>query len=386
MKRAAVVGSFASFLMFGLLQSLYGPVLGWVGETYRVLLETAEMSASLNFLGALVGIIFFVCTRSWVGDRLRIALSLSLLGGGALLMSATTSWGVFLLANLLAGCGAGGIDYGLSIIFASSFGRRNVFMLNALHGMFGFGSVLGPILLGLFSPALYQVILLFVAVVVFLSLTGMRSLPRRRVVPIEPLHGAAVHARRGREVAVAAGFIMFFVLQVGVEFGIGIWEPQYLQSLAYTSSKASLMTSAFWLSLAVGRIVLGALGTRVGAGHLTVTCSIGATLSLCTVAVPSLAVIGYCLTGMFLGPLFPTGLGWISRTASADKLSGWCIGMSWLGGIIFPFMIGLGIAELGLPALPLGLIFLMAICTLTAVWLSLSGLRKERLPAELEWS
>ena len=381
MKPAAIIGSFASFLMFGLLQSLFGPALGWLARKYHVPLDAADTGASLNYLGALAGIAAFASARSRLGDRMGIGISLSLLGGGALIMSVATSWAVFLLASLLAGCGAGGIDYGLSIVFVSSFGRRRVVMLNALHGMFGFGSVLGPALMGLFSPTAYRLVLLGVSATVCIAMMGMYSLPQRPPPTAKPQRVRHVQARQGHERARSVGFILFFVLQVGVEFGIGIWEPQHLRSIGENPSAASFMTAAFWLALAVGRIAVGAAGSRARSSHLAVACSVGATLGLCATWVPTLAVLGYCIAGLFLGPLFPTGLGWIAETAPAgDALSAWCIGLSWMGGIVFPVMIGVAVADWGPEFLPLALVCLMAACAGTSVGLGVLEHRKRLVP------
>lgn len=150
---------------------------------------------------------------------------------------------VFLAANLIAGFGCGGIDYELSVIFALGFGRRSVVMLNALHGVFGLGCVVGTGLLGWFSPSVYPAVLTVIAVVALASLPCMWSLPgpRGKVGPQRrhPVRGAG---------AIAWGFVLFYVLQIGVEFGIAAWEPQHLQSLSETPNQALFMTSLYWLN------------------------------------------------------------------------------------------------------------------------------------------
>ena len=362
-----VVASFAAFLVFGILQALYGPILPLLAHRFHIGISAAEVSLSVNCIGALSGIGAFACGRSRIGDRASVAVSLVCLATGTALMAVVGSWSLFLAASLIAGFGCGGIDYELSVIFASSFGRRSVVMLNALHGMFGLGCVVGTGLLGWFSPSVYPAVLSVIAVVALASLSCMRSLPGP--------HGKVGPQRRQAPVrgvgAIASGFVLFYVLQIGVEFGIGAWEPQHLQSLSETPNQALFMTSLYWLSLALGRLLVVACGGRLSARPLAVVCTAGTTVCLIGTMVPALAAPAYALAGFCLGPLFPTGLAWIAEVVpDAGALSAWVIGLSWVGGIVFPFALGIVIGQFGFGVLPVGLAVLALSCAATTIWVS----------------
>jgi fucose permease len=381
MTQAAIAASFASFLAFGVLQSLFGPILGLLARRYHVGIASAEFSVSMNFIGALAGIAALAYGRTRLGDRAAVLVSLATLSLGAALMASAWSWSIFLVASLCAGLGCGGIDYGLSMVFVSNFGQSNARMLNALHGMFGLGCVAGAALIGALSPKRYPVALVLVALVTFACLLCFRSLRGERRGSSATRSGLASSTVDMIGMPIKIGFLVFFILQVGVEFGIGVWEPQHLRSLGESSSQASLMAAVYWLAFASGRILVVAFGRRIAARRLAMICTLGTSASLCATAVPVVAIPAYAAAGLFLGPLFPTGLAWIADTIpNARTLSAWCIGSSWLGGIVFPFVLGVCIERFGLTILPAGLAALAFGCALVTIWLPCP--RHQRLPAE----
>lgn len=90
-----VVASFAVFLVFGILQALYGPILSLLAHRFHIGISAAEISLFVNCVGALSGIGAFACGRLRVGDRASVAVSLVCLATGTALMAVVGSWPCF---------------------------------------------------------------------------------------------------------------------------------------------------------------------------------------------------------------------------------------------------------------------------------------------------
>jgi FHS family glucose/mannose:H+ symporter-like MFS transporter len=74
--------------------------------------------------------------------------------------------------------------------------------------------------------------------------------------------------------------------------------------------------------------------------------------------------------GLFIAPVFPTGLPWLHRTVpGAQRAGAYVIAASMIGGVAFPPVLGVGIAQTGTRSVPVLLFALNALCLATIWWI-----------------
>ncbi len=367
---AAVVASCVGFVLIGALQALYGPAIPALREEFGLSPSAAGLGLSAHFVGGVAGVLLFDRLHGRLGNRQILGASYLLMAVGAAGFALAPNWPAALAAALLAGLGFGGIDYGLNQLFAVGFGHRSTAMLNILNAHFGIGAILGPALVGMIGSAHYPAIFLGFALAnlpLLLCLKGVRD-----QAP-EPADSAGADDGRalGRSLgSVLAVFVALYVLHVGVEAGVGGWEPTHLETVGYSAGIAATATSVYWLMMTVGRFLVAPLALRFSAQTIiTVSCA-GMTACLLLASVPALAPYAYAGVGLFIAPIFPTGLPWLHRSAPRARRAGaLVIAASMAGGVAAGPALGRAIEASDVRAVPLLLGGVSALCLAATLWL-----------------
>ncbi|MFH9887499.1 MFS transporter [Streptomyces luteogriseus] len=368
---AAVVASCVGFVLIGVLQSLYGPAIPALREEFGLSPSAAGLGLSAHFVGGVGGVLLFDRLYGRVGNRRILGSSYLLMAVGAAGFALAPDWPTALAAALLAGFGFGGIDYGLNQLFSVGFGHRSTAMLNILHAHFGIGAVLGPAVIGVVGSEHYPAVFLAFALAglpLLLCLRGVRS-----QVPASAADGSGAGggAVLGRSLgSVLAVFVVLYVLHVGIEAGVGGWEPTHLETVGYGAGAAATATSVYWLMMTVGRFLVAPLALRFsGQAIITVSCA-GMTVCLLAATVPALAPYAYAGVGLFIAPIFPTGLPWLNRAAPQARRAGaLVIAASMIGGVAAGPALGKAIEWSGIRAVPLLLCGVSALCLAATLWL-----------------
>ncbi|MFE5158653.1 MFS transporter [Streptomyces sp. NPDC056697] len=383
--RAAVAASCVGFVLIGALQALYGPSIPALRDTYGLSPSAAGLGLSAHFIGGVAGVLVFDRLFGRIGNRRLLGWSYLLMAGGAAGFALAPAWPLALAMALLAGLGFGGIDYGLNQLFAVGFGRRGAAMLNILNAHFGIGAVLGPALIGLVGAAHYPAVFLGFAALTLplvLCLAGVRDEAPARGgdAGAGGSAGAGEDAgddtgARGRVRArglatVLGAFVVLYVLHVAIESGVGGWEPTHLETIGYGATAAASATSAFWLMMTVGRFLVAPLALRWSAPAIIVVSCAGMTGCLLLAGTPAAAPYAYAGAGLFIAPIFPTGLPWLLRTAPrAHRAGALVMAASMVGGVAAPPALGMAIELAGIRAVPLILCAISTVCLLTTGWL-----------------
>jgi fucose permease len=334
----------------------------------------------------MVNTIGSVAVSAFVGrliHRLGVVPLLAVAGscaavGGIGFAAAPGLW-LVLCVGPLTGAAAGMMDGGLNTAVALT-GRPR--LLNLLHGFYGIGTTLGPlvataaILAGSWRPA-YVVL-----VAVDLAAAGSWMVYRRKLgLPLPPPHDAAVAATtvsaeaatsaeppatteptagwsRRRVVSVlTAGLVVFFVY-TGLEVSAGQWETSYLRGhLGLSASAAGLATFGYWGALTMVRIGL-ALPTNsvplkrlISGGMLT---SVAAAALIWWQPDTVASVAGFMLLGAALAGMFPALIAVTPQRIGerrAEHAIAWQVGAAAGGGSAISALIGLVIDRSGLDVL-----------------------------------
>ena len=92
--------------------------------------------------------------------------------------------------------------------------------------------------------------------------------------------------------------------------------------------------------------------------------------SLALATIPALAPFAYAGVGLFIAPIFPTGLPWLNRSVPAARRAGaLVIAASMVGGVVAGPALGKSIEWSGVTTVPISLLVLTVICLLTTIWL-----------------
>ncbi|MFE9449032.1 MFS transporter [Streptomyces sp. NPDC006739] len=358
----------------GALQAFYGPSIPALRQEFGLSPSAAGLGLSAHFVGGVAGVLLFDRLYGRLGNRQILATSYLLMALGAAGFALAPNWPLALTAALLAGLGFGGIDYGLNQLFAVGFGRRSTAMLNVLNAHFGIGAILGPALIGAVGAAHYPAVFLAFAVADLPLLLCLRGVRDR--APGRPAAGAEEEAATGPVLSrsllsVLSVFVALYVLHVGIEAGVGGWEPTHLETVGYGAGAAATATSVYWLMMTVGRFLVAPLALRFPAPALiTVSCA-GMTVCLLLAAVPALAPYAYAGVGLFIAPIFPTGLPWLNQAAPRARRAGaLVIAASMVGGVAAGPALGKAIEWSDIRAVPLLLGGVSALCLAATVWLA----------------
>ncbi|WP_263140098.1 MFS transporter [Pseudomonas sp. RIT-PI-AD] len=357
-----VAASCFGFVVMGALQALYGPAIPHLLERFGIGTAEAGMSLSAHFIGALVGVLLFHKVYGSLSNRLSLGLSYGLMALGCLLFAYAQTWPLALAGAFVIGLGFGGGDFGLNFIFSIGFGKRSVAMVNLLNAHFGIGAIAGPALVGWFGAEHYQAIFLGFALCSILPALFLGQMARSLGDPPPTRTGHA--ATRHGALAIMAAFFVIYIFHVAIETGVGGWEPTHLEALGYGAAFAATATSLYWLALTGGRFFAAWLGLRWSSERMMRVSCIGMTLCLVAALVPQLAAIAYIGVGLFIAPIFPTGLAWLNRVVPAARAStAYVIAASMVGGIAFPPLIGKLIETQGVSSAPLFMALLSLLCT-----------------------
>lgn len=318
----------------------------------------ASLLLSLNSAGAFAGVLLAgTLSRRWAPPR-RATLALGVMAAGCLGLVLAPTFGVALVAAGLLGLGFGVLDLTTNVWLSTGYGERSASMLNLLSASFGVGAVLAPLAVGL-AGGDFRLPLIGCAALAALLLPLVLSL-RRTAVPEGPAQPATA---TGRARVLLLGFVLLFLTYVGVEGGIGAWEVTHLQdALGLSTAGAASVASLFWVSFTVGRLVSAVLALRLPPARLVTLTLALAAVSLALAAVPAAAGVAYTLAGLFLAPVFTTGLVWLTRALPTGGATTWVFASAFLGPVVFSPVVGAFKDAHGSQAIPLTLLGITLLC------------------------
>lgn len=286
-----------------------------------------------------------------IGNLLTATMALgtvSLVGYGI-----AQSWPALLLSSIGVGFTGGLIDSVINAYVALNHGTRT---MNLLHASFGIGATGGPILVastlarGLSWRTAYLVL-----AGAELALLVTVAIVRDRW-PDAP-HGASVGVVDVDAAGSVAGLLGLFFLYVGLELAIGQWAYSLLtEGRGSSEFVAGLWVAAYWGGLTGGRLLLGALGDRIG-GRTTLHLSMAGTVLGCLILwldPAGMGALGLPLAGLSLAGIFPTLVAltpsWVG-TEKAPAVIGYQVAAASVGAALLPWIAGMFIDSAGLESL-----------------------------------
>jgi MFS transporter, FHS family, Na+ dependent glucose transporter 1 len=282
------------------------------------------------------------------------------------------------LAGLLAVAAAKGVmdgivNNGANTLLVWTHREKVSPYMNGLHFSFGLGAFVAPLLLAQvvdFSGAYRWV---FVGLATLTVLAGLRMITMagspQRDHPAESEPGAAQPRHVPYGVVLAAALFLFFY--VGAEIAFGGWIFTYAVELKLASAaQAAYLTSGFWLTFTVGRLLSVPLATRFTPRQMIGIALAGSLscIGLMVVLGGSTAVLWVAAlgAGFCMAPVYPSGftlaVQGLKLTSRASSII--LMGDSF-GGMVLPWLVGQVLGAAGPRAL-VYLVFGSLACDLLA--------------------
>ncbi len=341
-----VVLSLSMFSIFGTALTLTGTLLPLLIDHFRLNYAEAGTLAVSVQLGYLLSVMLAGWLAKKVDGRglLLGALGLSAVGFG-LFGAVDSFWGACLLM-VVGGAGGGTIEVVINVVAMKLGKARRGNVLNFIHVFFGLGAFAGPAIIGklinLGVPWKWFYLATGVAWGVLLLFTLPVYLPS---IKQEPLAEGIVPTSVLR-LPVATILFAVMTIYVGLELGVGGWMTTYLRDVeGMTTAHAAYVASAFWLGIAGGRLLLGAVSHRWHEPTIVIVLAVWAIICLLaalTLPGPWPTAIALALVGTGCSGIYPTTVSWGGGTypAQAAQVTALLATGGGIGAVVFPWVMG----------------------------------------------
>lgn len=316
--------------------------------------------------GSMLGNLLSGLGSDRLGRRQLVWLSALILAAALALAALTQFWPLFVIGYVLVSAAQGSLSTGINALIADANRGARARALNILHGVYGVGAALSPLVIGyLLQQGVGWRWALAGAGCIWLSYgLVVRLLDRAEGVEGQEGREQARDFGLLRQGTFLALFLIAFIYN-GVAWSLLGWIAIFMQQSAGFSTFLSVsMISLFYIALMIGRFLCAAYAERIGYANILLVLGIGITLTYPLVVLGNaLAVVmGVFLAGLSLSGLFPTALAYGARLypKQTGAVSGTLSMAMTLGAMAPPMWTG-GIAELGGVQMALGVNYLLVL-------------------------
>lgn len=375
---------FYSFLSMGLGSGLIGPTLLKFGEQTKSDFDQVVYILFMRSFGFLGGTLIggALIDRFPSFGQSILAVSLCIMAATTLLMPFIYYLAPMIFMHLMWSLSAGIVDNLSQILTIRYYEKTNVNpYLQALHGAFGIGALISPLIIAPFlrksSPVnqwhyaywiigclhIPNFIWVFIYTIrdefcqkkiVEINLENKENVTED-IIPTDEKEKSTDEKEKSSDkltvqTAIILGLItIFLLLYVGSESAFGAYLHTYASlHLKFPKDIAAYLNSVFWASFAFGRICGIPLSLKFSPIQMILTDLIGCTGSLILLLVlnkSSLVLwIGSILFGLFGGTIYPSAIAYTERqiTITGKRMSMLAVGGA-AGDAIIPLLIGYSI-------------------------------------------
>ncbi len=317
----------------------------------------------------------FVLARLGTGKVVAISgfmTGLALLGFA---LAPSFHWIILLVVPL--GLGAGSVDAGLNHFVARHYSARH---MNWLHGCWGIGATLGPLVMGAALAARWGWQGGYVVIAVMQLLLALFFLRHLRLWDSEPAQPqatttTATDADASPPPPPAPAWAVWlapalYLVYTSVEVGTGLWAASILvDGRGMEPSQAGMWVAGFFGAIMLGRFLVGLVAHLLGNRLLVRAGIVLAMVGAVVFAIPALPdlfhLAGLVLLGLGCAPIYPSLMHEATKRfdpATARTVIGRQVAFAYLGCALGPAGLGLLGGYLGLwavmPAIVLALLLL----------------------------
>ncbi len=339
----ALVFSYTSFILIGIVNTFLGPILPFLTDKWTINDGQAGYFLAAQSLGGMVGTLATSLLFTKIGSRLI------LIGGYVLLIFSlfgisSEIWEIGLSSSLINGISIGIVIPTTTLVVSQAAREKRAGAINILNFFWAFGAIISPLLFfNLSSQTRLSFLLIALVVITFVFIVFLIKQTDFRLA----VGGAQSLLSRKEKLLLFASARFYAVtifLQIGVEASMSGWLATYSRRL--TGAELWLLIPAlYWTGFLSSRLLSSVYLQRFGERSLIL---IG--LSLVTIGqiliisastiVP--ASIGAIIVGFGTAPIFPTTIAILSAKfeKKAPELISYIFLLSGLSGVIFSWLIG----------------------------------------------
>jgi FHS family Na+ dependent glucose MFS transporter 1 len=335
---------YACFVMLGLATASLGPTLPYLSANTHSTLKAVSIVLAARAFGYLLGSFFGARLYDYLpGHRLIAGIFLALAVCIALIPVVNILW-VLAACLLLTGILQSTIDSGTNTLLVWLHREKVAPFMNGLHFAFGVGAFLIPIIIAqstlwLGSPAWAFWLVAFLALPLSWSFWRIPS-PSR----LEVSQGTAIVTRVNTKLVVLLAAFLF--CYAGLEIGFGNWIYTYaIKRNIADEISANYLTSAFWGTYTLGRLLTIPLAARLKPERLLWLCLIAAAFGVFPILLmPESKMVlwlGSLWLGLSIAAIFPSVISFAERhmTIKGQVMGILFTGIS-LGATTIPWLIG----------------------------------------------
>jgi MFS transporter, FHS family, glucose/mannose:H+ symporter len=253
--------------------------------------------------------------------------------------------GLFGLFPFVLGLGGGGLNTASNALVADLYPEKRGAMLNVIAVFFGIGAFITPMIVEWNAQALTIAALVCAIAFPFVRFPAPRESTRFSLF-------ASIRAARNPAVIL---FALLLFCESGNEAAIGGWTSTYAGSIGAPPQIATLILTAYWAGLMLGRIGGARILSMIRKESLVFACAVGSAIGTAVLyasrALPMIGV-GAAIIGLSFSAIYPTTLAIAADRyqRQAGTIFGFLFAAGLVGGMLFPFAIGHLSAHFGLHA------------------------------------
>lgn len=353
------LGYYLLFICLGLSTAVIGPTLPTLAEQTHTPLGDMGWLFLVGAVGYSAGT--FLGGRAF--DHLRghplLGLAQCLSAALFVLMPLMPNLSGLLILVVLKGVADGVINTGANTLLVWTHRDKVSPYMNGLHFCFGLGAFVAPLLVAQVIDVAGGYRWVYWVLAGFAVLIGLNALTlpgQPRPAPHAPTEANPLTLQQ-RDYAIAGIAALFLFFYVGAELAFGGWVYTYATTLnLMNAAQGAYLTSAFWLSFTLGRLLSIPLATRLPPKTL-----LSIALPSCLVILaglmlqPNSPVVLWCVAiglGFCMAPIWPTGFTLAGQSLRLTaRLSGLILLGDSLGAMVLPWLVGLVMARTGPSAL-----------------------------------
>lgn len=359
---------FVCFISLGLPDSMLGAAWPMMHGDLNAAVTSAGMLSMMTCLGTIISALSYAKISEKLSTRAIISISILFTCIGLFSFSLSQSFYFLLPIALVLGIGGGAIDSALNNYVSRNYPTSTMAFL---HGFWGIGTTIGPILLGVIVPlgytwrTGYRVLSIIQA---FILLFSIFAFPLWKKVEKKDSDLVTTKNEKSNVKYIDAiktkgaiyGFLGFFGYCAS-ECTVMVWGSTYMVYKGLEQSISATYSSFFFWGMTIGRMLTGLLSIKIGSEKLIRLGFVFIAISLLLLSfIPSqLIFISLFLIGLGCAPIYPlmihqTPL--LYEEKYCNILIGLQMASAYIGSTLIPPLFGFLYKIIGMWIMPLFLL------------------------------
>lgn len=367
---------YLAFISLGLPDALLGSAWPSMYQGLHVPLSYAGIISMLIAMGTVISSLQSARLTKKFGTGKITFVSVLITAISLFGFSFSHSFYVLCILAIPYGLGAGSVDASINNYVAIHYPSRH---MSWLHAFWGIGATLGPLIMGFTLghggrwQSGYQFIAIFqilLTIVLFATLPFWQKTASQNTTT-KPVKIETNLLQMLKLPGAFASIITFFCYSA-IEQTTGLWASSYLVLTEHVSTKiAATLAGLFYFGIAVGRILSGFLTLKFSDRQMTHIGLATILLGVLAILLPgnsAIAITGFILVGLGCAPVFPSLIHATPDNfglSNSQALIGIQMASAYIGTCFMPPLFGLIANSISIGLLPLYLLVLLGIMTVS---------------------